>query len=155
MLRRRITVVDQTPFLFRSSIATNLRLGAPAATDEHLWDALDAVDLAELVRGLLHGLDTTVGEHGAELSGGQRQRLALARALLHDGDLIIVDEATSQLDADTEARVIDRLGHLWRDRTVVWITHRPDTLLRLCDRVYRLDRGRLIEPRDADERCPV
>lgn len=141
-MRRRVTVVDQDPFLFRDSLAANLRLGAPHATDRDLWQALDLVSLADLVRSLPDGLSTTIGEQGGELSGGQRQRLAVARALLHDGELIVVDEATSQLDAATEALVLDRIQQAWSDRTVVWITHRPDTL-RLCDHVYHLEHGRL------------
>ncbi|MFD6895078.1 thiol reductant ABC exporter subunit CydC [Rhodococcus sp. NPDC060086] len=149
-LRRRVTVVDQEPFLLRASIAANLRLAAPDASDSALWDVLRSVDLEHTVRAMPDGLDTSVGERGAELSGGQRQRLALARALLHDGRLVIVDEGTSQLDEGTEARVLDRLQSAWADRTVLWITHRPSTL-RLCDTVFRIDAGEVVPWGDEEE----
>lgn len=142
-LRRRVTVVDQDPFLLRASIAENLRLAAPDATDAQLWEALRVVDLDETVRAMPAGLDTSVGERGTELSGGQRQRLALARALLHDGQVVIVDEGTGQLDEPTEQRVLDRVRSVWEDRTVVWITHRTATLS-LCDSVVRVEDGRVI-----------
>ncbi|MGV9746641.1 amino acid ABC transporter ATP-binding/permease protein [Rhodococcus zopfii] len=153
-LRRRITVVDQEPFLLRASIATNLRLAAPDAPETALWEALHTVDLETTVRAMPDGLDTGVGERGAELSGGQRQRLALARAILHDGQVVIVDEGTSQLDERTENRVLERLQTAWADRTVLWITHRPSTL-RLCDSAFRVDDDGLVpldrDPLDRDE----
>ncbi|MEO9328807.1 amino acid ABC transporter ATP-binding/permease protein [Gordonia aurantiaca] len=142
-LRNLVTVVDQEPYLLPGSIAANLRLGAPDATDERLWDALRAVDLDTVVRAMPDGLDTVIADRDVALSGGQRQRLALARAVLHDGSVIVVDEGTGQLDTATESRVIARLRQVWAGRTVLWITHRESTLAR-CDAVYRVRDGRVI-----------
>ncbi|MDH6677461.1 ATP-binding cassette subfamily C protein CydC [Rhodococcus sp. LBL1] len=141
-LRSLITVIDQHPFLVRGTVADNLRLADPDVSEDRMWHALDVADLAETVAALPQGLHTRVGEGGTALSGGQRQRLAIARAVMHGGRLVIVDEGTSQLDADTERRVLDRLGREFADRTVLWITHRPGTL-DACDEVVRLDRGRI------------
>ncbi|WP_186629841.1 thiol reductant ABC exporter subunit CydC [Rhodococcus sp. BP22] len=141
-LRRRVTVVDQQPFLIHGTIADNLCLADPDATDDQMWHALHVADLADTVRELPGGMHTRVGERGAELSGGQRQRLALARALMHGGRLIVIDEGTSELDAATERRVLGRLADTLGDRTVLWITHRRATL-GMCDAVVEIKEGEL------------
>ncbi|WP_247604125.1 iron chelate uptake ABC transporter family permease subunit [Gordonia paraffinivorans] len=150
VLRDRVTVVDQDPYLLPTSIAANLRLGAPEATDERLWEALHAVDLDTFVRAMPDGLDTAISDR--TLSGGQRQRLALARAILHDGAVIVVDEGTGQLDAATEARVVARLRREWAGRTVLWITHRESTLDR-CDMVCRVRDGQVIVEESTASAC--
>lgn len=146
-LRRRVSVVDQDPFLLHGTVADNLRLADPDATDEQLWHALHVADLADTVRALPAGLQTRVGERGAELSGGQRQRLAIARALVHGGRLVVIDEGTSQLDETTERRVLDRLTGTLGDRTVLWITHRHATL-GMCDAVIEIRDGRVTARAD-------
>ncbi|QBJ96857.1 thiol reductant ABC exporter subunit CydC [Rhodococcus sp. ABRD24] len=141
-LRRRVTVIDQQPFLLHGTVADNLRLADPAATDEQLWRALHIADLADTVRVLPDGLQTHVGERGAALSGGQCQRLAIARAVVHGGQLLVIDEGTSQLDESTERRVLGRLADAIGDCTVLWITHRHTTL-GICDAVLEIDEGRV------------
>lgn len=145
--RERIAYAAQEPYLFHASVRDNLMWGARAADgaalEEALWRALDAASAADLVRGLPHGLATIVGERGALLSGGERQRLALARALLRGGDLLVLDEATSALDTATEARIFARLRVQAAGRATLVIAHRAETL-NYCDRVVRLEAGRLV-----------
>ncbi|MGO3151866.1 MAG: amino acid ABC transporter ATP-binding/permease protein [Galactobacter sp.] len=140
-LRAAVVTVDQRPILFPGTVAENLRLGAPEATDAQLLAALDVVDLAG---SLPDGLSTRVGERGAGISGGQLQRVALARALVVRPRLLILDEALSQLDAQTAAVVRARLGSLNWTPTVLEITHRTDMV---PDEgvVVVMDRGRVVE----------
>ncbi len=139
-----VAVVSQRPHLFAGTVAGNLRLAAPGASDGELWDALDAAELGELVRSR-GGLDTEVGEQGLRLSGGEAQRLAVARALLLDAPVVVLDEPTSNVDLDTEARLSAAIGRLTTGRTVLVIAHRRSTLAG-CDREVHLDGGRLVEP---------
>ena len=154
-LRDLIAHVPQDAFLFHDTIAANLRIGAPDAPDGHLERALDAVGLLELVRTLPDGLGTMVGDRGTRLSGGQRQRLALARVLLRDRPILVLDEAVSHLDLLAE-RDLHRAFDASRDgRTTIVIAHRLSTIL-AADRVAVLERGRLagIGTHDALlERC--
>lgn len=141
--RDRIAYAVQEPYLFHASVIDNLRWGARPVDEAAIWRALEAAQAGELVRGLPHGLGTLVGERGALLSGGERQRLALARALLRGGSLLILDEATSALDSATEARIFERLrAALGTSRAILVIAHRQETL-GYCDRVLRLHDGRL------------
>ena len=137
-IRSRLSVVEQRTFLFHGSIAENLRLVDPALTDQDLWDALAVAGLDAEVRAMPHALDTPVGEHGLLLSGGQSQRLAIARAVLHDAPILILDEPTSQVDLAGEAAVLDRLRSLALGRTVLMIAHRPGAIL-AADRTVSLD----------------
>ncbi|ADG88427.1 ABC transporter ATP-binding protein [Thermobispora bispora] len=145
-LRRRVALVDQRPFFFSGTIAENLRLARPDAGEAELWHVIDAVELGDTVRALPDGLHTRLTERGANLSGGQLQRLALAQALLRRPALLICDEVTGQLDAATEARLLDRLRPELAGCTTVWITHRPATL-HLADQVVVLEDGRVTETR--------
>lgn len=148
-LRRRVALVDQRPFFFSGTIADNLRLARPDADEAELWRVVDAVELGETVRALPDGLHTGLTERGANLSGGQLQRLALAQALLRRPALLICDEVTGQLDAATEARLLDGLRRELAGCTTVWITHRPATV-HVADRVVVLDGGRVAESRRGD-----
>jgi ATP-binding cassette subfamily B protein len=143
-LRRRIALVAQDTYLFNDTLAGNIRLARPDATAAELLAAVEKASLAELVASLPDGLDTIVGERGAQLSGGQRQRVAIARAFLKDAPILILDEATSHLDAVNEAAVRSALDLLSRDRTTVVIAHRLSTV-RDADQIIVLEDGRVSE----------
>jgi ABC-type multidrug transport system, ATPase and permease components len=145
-LRRRVALVDQRPFFFSGTIADNLRLARPDADEDELWRVIDVVELGDTVRALPGGLHASLTERGGNLSGGQLQRLSIAQALLRRPSLLICDEVTSQLDADTEARLLAGLRRELAGCTTVWITHRPATV-HLADRVVVLDDGRVAETR--------
>ncbi|MCI1748092.1 MAG: ABC transporter ATP-binding protein/permease [Acidipropionibacterium sp.] len=142
LLRSRLAVVEQRPFLFLGSIADNLRMAAPDATEADLWRALEVAGLDGDVRAMPQGLETPVGERGRTLSGGQAQRLAIARAVLRDAPILILDEPTSEVDLAAEAGILEALGRLARGRTVLLIAHRPGAIL-AADRV--VDLGALLE----------
>ncbi len=146
--RRQIAWVPQRPYLFRGSIADNVRLGCRDASDAAVREALRRANALELVEALPEGFATEVGERGARLSAGQRQRIALARAFLRDAPLLLLDEPTANLDAESEAAVAAALGRLVAGRTVLLAAHRP-ALARGVDRVLRLAAGRLVEERPA------
>jgi ATP-binding cassette subfamily C protein CydCD len=143
-LRRRIALVAQDTYLFNDTLAANIRLARPDASDAAVRDAVRSAALEELVAGLPDGLDTVVGERGAWLSGGQRQRVAIARAFLKGAPVLILDEATSHLDAVSEQAVQGALERLARGRTTVVIAHRLSTV-RAADRIVVLDEGRVVE----------
>jgi ATP-binding cassette, subfamily C, bacterial CydD len=139
--RSRIAWVGQRPSLFGGTIAENLRLGRPAAEEADLWEALTSAASDGFVRSLPRGLETPVGEGGVRLSGGERQRLAVARAFLRDAPLLILDEATSHLDARTQEHVLATVRDLARDRAVLLIAHRPE-VARIADVVVTMETGR-------------
>jgi thiol reductant ABC exporter CydC subunit len=141
-VRRAIAVAGQGSHIFSTSVRENVRLARPDASEEEIEDALRRARMADWVSSLPDGAETLVGEEGARLSGGQRQRLALARALLADAPVLVLDEPTSHLDPETaEALVGDVLANA-NGRSVLLITHRPEGL-HLVDEVVRLDRGRV------------
>ncbi|MFQ5524300.1 MAG: ABC transporter ATP-binding protein/permease [Acidimicrobiia bacterium] len=139
----RAVLVPQRPYLFHGSVAENLRIAKPDAGDDELWKALEAADLAEMVRAKPEKLDAPVGERGLKLSGGEAQRLAIARALLVDAPVVVLDEPTSNIDLESEARVKEALHRLTEGRTVVVIAHRRSTLSGV-DRILVIDEGRLV-----------
>jgi ATP-binding cassette, subfamily C, bacterial CydC len=144
-VRATFALAGQNAHLFNSTIRANLTIGRPGASDEELWDALRRAQLAEWVSSLPAGLETLVGEEGTQLSGGQRQRLTLARALLSEAPVLILDEPTAHLDPETaEALVRDVLAAA-DGRSVLLITHRPEGL-ELADEVVALDGGRRLQP---------
>ena len=136
--------VPQSPRLFHGTIADNLRLARPAATTRELLDAVRLSGAAEIIADLPDGLDTSVGEGGTRLSGGQRQRLAIARALLRDPGVLLLDEPTAHLDTTGEETIVALLDRLAGARTIVAISHRPRLAL-TSDLVAVLDAGRLVE----------
>ncbi len=142
-LRRQFAVVLQDTVLFSASIAENIAYAAPGASREQIVAAAHAANAHEFIVRLPRGYDTQVGERGAQLSGGQRQRIALARAFLKDSPVLILDEPTSAVDAETEAKILGALRHLMRGRTVLVISHRPSTLER-CDALLVVDGGRVV-----------
>jgi ATP-binding cassette subfamily C protein CydCD len=143
-LRARISLVSQDTYLFNDTLRANVALARPEAGEAEILHALEQAALAEFVDSLPEGLDTIVGERGVQLSGGQRQRVAIARAFLKNAPTLILDEATSHLDAVSEAQVRAALDALMRDRTTIVIAHRLSTV-RDADRLAVLDRGRLVE----------
>jgi ABC-type multidrug transport system fused ATPase/permease subunit len=136
--------------LFGGTIRSNLTYARPDAGERPIRDALEVADLAALVESLPMGLDTPVGERGQTLSGGQRQRLALARALVADPAVLLLDDCTSALDAETEARIQDALAAHRPDRTSLVVSHKVSSV-RDADLIVVLDRGRVIERGTHDE----
>ncbi len=143
-LRSQIAVVTQETLLFNESVAANIAYGRPGATSEEIERAARAADAHDFILALPHGYDTRIGEKGVTLSGGQRQRLAIARAILKDAPILILDEATSSLDSESEAEVQRALERLMEDRTVLVVAHRLSTIRR-ADRIVVLMEGRIIE----------
>jgi ATP-binding cassette subfamily C protein CydCD len=143
-LRRRISLVSQDTYLFNDTLRANVALARPDADEAAIARALEQAALADFVASLPEGLDTRVGERGVQLSGGQRQRVAIARAFLKNAPTLILDEATSHLDAVSEAQVRGALDALMRDRTTIVIAHRLSTV-RHADLLIVLDRGRVAE----------
>jgi ATP-binding cassette subfamily C protein CydCD len=143
-LRRRVALVAQDTYLFNDTLRANVLLARPDAGEPALRAAVERAALAEFVDSLPEGLDTIVGERGAQLSGGQRQRVAIARAFLKDAPVLILDEATSHLDAVSEAAVRGALDRLARDRTTLVIAHRLSTV-READAIVVLREGRVVE----------
>ena len=143
-LRDAIGVVTQDAHLFHETLAENLRYARPEATDEQLWQALAAAQLADLVRTLPDGLDTVVGERGYRFSGGEKQRIAIARLLLKAPAIVILDEATAHLDSESEAAVQRALSAALAGRTSLVIAHRLSTV-READQILVLDRGRIVQ----------
>ena len=149
-LRAAIGVVAQDPHLFHTSIADNLRFARPSATDDDLVEACRAARIHDTIAALPDGYDTVVGERGYRLSGGEKQRLAIARLLLKDPAIMILDEATSHLDNDNEAHVQAALDAALHGRTAIVIAHRLTTV-RSADRIAVLDDGRIVEIGTHDE----
>ena len=142
-LARHITYISHNSYLFKGTVAENLRMARPDAPDEALWQALEQVNLADFVRGE-GGLDAPVAEKGSNLSGGQCQRLALARALLHDSPVYIFDEATSNIDVESENDIMARITELAKTKTVILISHRLANVAG-ADKLYVLENGRVAE----------
>ena len=142
-LARHITYISHNSYLFKGTVAENLRMARPDAPDEALWQVLEQVNLADFVRGE-GGLDAPVAEKGSNLSGGQCQRLALARALLHDSPVYIFDEATSNIDVESENDIMARITELAKAKTVILISHRLANVA-VADKLYVLENGRVAE----------
>ena len=142
-VRARIGFLSQATHLFDDTIRANLLLGRPAADEAALWRALDGAEIGEFVRGLPEGLDTWLGEGGARVSGGQGRRIALARTLLSDAPILVLDEPCSGLDAQTEQQFLRTLNSLTEGRTLLLIAHRLTGVEQL-DRIWRLSAGRAV-----------
>jgi ABC-type multidrug transport system fused ATPase/permease subunit len=143
-LKDAVGMVTQDGHLFHESIRSNLQLAAPDATDDALWRALERARLADVVAGMPDGLDTVVGERGYRLSGGQRQRLTIARLLLGQSRVVVLDEATASLDSASEAAVQHALDEALADRTALVIAHRLSTV-RAADMILVVEGGRIVE----------
>ncbi|MGE5529663.1 MAG: ABC transporter ATP-binding protein [Patescibacteria group bacterium] len=143
-LRRQVSLVLQDVFLFHGTVADNILYGAPGATEEEMRRAAELAHAAEFIAALPDGYETKIGERGVKLSGGQKQRLAIARAILRDTPVLILDEATSSVDSETEAEIQAALHTLTRNRTTVIIAHRLSTV-READRILVLEDGGIAE----------
>jgi thiol reductant ABC exporter CydC subunit len=143
-LRKSVALVPQRPDIFYGTLAENLLLARPDATPKELWEALDRAQLETWARSLDAGLETHIGELGTTLSGGQRQRLAIARAFLRDPKLLILDEATSELDGPTERLILSELARERGRRTVIVVAHRLESIVD-ADEILVVDGGRLVE----------
>jgi ABC-type multidrug transport system fused ATPase/permease subunit len=143
-LREAIGVVTQESFLFNGSIRENLLMGKPTATDAELWRAVDAANARQFIERLPDGLESVVGERGVKLSVGEKQRLSIARALLKDPPILILDEATASVDTATERLIQEALEHLMANRTSIVIAHRLSTIVH-ADEILVLDHGRIVE----------
>jgi ATP-binding cassette subfamily B protein len=149
-LREAIGVVTQESFLFNGSIRENLLMGKPTATDAELWRAVDAANARQFIERLPQGLESVVGERGVKLSVGEKQRLSIARALLKDPPILILDEATASVDTATERLIQEALEHLMANRTSIVIAHRLSTIVH-ADQILVLDHGRVVERGTHDE----
>ncbi len=143
-LRERLAYVTQEPFLFNGTVRENLLLSKRDASEEELWTALTAAHADAFVRALPNVLDTNVGERGVKLSGGEKQRLSIARALLKNAPILLLDEATASVDSETERQIQDALDHLMKNRTAFVIAHRLSTIQN-ADCIYVLEHGQVIE----------
>jgi ATP-binding cassette subfamily C protein len=148
--RMAIGFVPQETFLFRGSIRENLLWARPSANDADLWHALELAAAADFIREMPGGIDAELGDRGARLSGGQRQRIALARAILRNPTLLILDEATSSIDVENEKKIQSAIEGLKGKMTILTIAHRLSTI-KSADEIVVLDRGRLIEKGSFDE----
>jgi ATP-binding cassette subfamily C protein len=144
--REQSSYVAQDPFLFHDTIRRNLAWANSAATEGDMWRALAVCGAEDLVRSMPGGLDSVVGERGTLVSGGERQRLALARALLRDPSMLLLDEATNAIDIASESAILERIRNSYPRMTIVLIAHRRESLA-LCDRVLRMENGQILDER--------
>ena len=149
-LRSALGYVTQEAFLFNGTVRENLLLAKPEANEAELWKALESARADSLTRELPDGLETNVGERGVKLSGGEKQRLSIARALLKDPPILLLDEATASVDSETERLIQEALEALMADRSAFVIAHRLSTI-RNADRIYVLDGGTVVEQGTHDE----
>jgi ATP-binding cassette subfamily B protein len=149
-LRGAIGLVSQDVFLFHGTVRENIAYGSPDATVEEICSAAKLAEAEEFIQQLPQGYETIVGERGQKLSGGQRQRLAIARAILKNPPILILDEATSAVDNETEAAISRALAHITQNRTTIAIAHRLSTI-RHADRIYVMEQGRLVEQGNHDQ----
>ncbi len=140
--RKSFGYVPQELNLFHSSIRDNVTLGDAAVSDEEVWKALAQAGAADFIRNLANGIHTSVGELGSKMSGGQRQRISLARALLHDPRILVLDEVTSALDPETEQEIVENIRSLGKNYTIIAITHRP-AWTQIADRLYQVADGKV------------
>ena len=143
-LRTKVSIAMQDVFLFTDTIEGNISYGVPGASFEDVKRVAEIAEADEFIRELPESYDTIVGERGVGLSGGQKQRIALARTLLKDPDILILDDTTSSLDMETEFKIQQALEKLNRKRTTLMITHRISSIMN-ADQIFVMDRGRIVE----------
>ena len=149
-LRQQTAYVGQDVYLFRATIRENIAFGRPGATEDEIIAAAKAACAHDFIMNFPFGYDTPVGEHGTQLSGGQRQRIAVARALIKDAPIILLDEATAALDSESEKQVQEAIGHLCQNRTTIVIAHRLHTIMH-ADAILVVEGGEIVERGRHDE----
>ena len=149
VVRENVFLVLQNPLLFNATVRFNLTLGKEV-NEEKIWEALDMAQLKDVINSFKDGLDTQVGKNGVKLSGGQRQRISIARMILQDPNVIILDESTSALDIHTEESLFEALKDILKEKTVIIIAHRLSTI-KQADHIYMLEGGRVIEDGTKEE----
>jgi ATP-binding cassette, subfamily B, bacterial MsbA len=143
-LRQQTAYVGQDVYLFRDTIRANIAFGKPGASEAEIIDAAKAACAHEFITSFPLGYDTPVGEHGTQLSGGQRQRIAVARALIKNAPIILLDEATAALDSESEKQVQEAIEHLCANRTTIVIAHRLHTIMH-ADAILVVEAGEIVE----------
>jgi ATP-binding cassette subfamily B protein len=143
-LRQQTAYVGQDVYLFRDTVAANIAFGKVGATEPEIVAAAKAACAHDFIMGFPHGYNTPVGEHGAQLSGGQRQRIAVARALVKNAPIILLDEATAALDSESEKQVQEAIEHLCQNRTTIVIAHRLHTIMH-ADAILVVEGGEIVE----------
>jgi len=149
-LRQQTAYVGQDVYLFRDTIRENISFGRPGASNDEIVNAAKAACAHDFIMGFPLGYDTPVGEHGTQLSGGQRQRIAIARALVKDAPIILLDEATAALDSESEKQVQEAIEHLCQNRTTIVIAHRLHTIMH-ADQILVVENGTIVETGDHDD----
>ena len=149
-LRSSISIALQENVLFALSVRDNIKYVAPSATDSQLYDAIRVAAMDDYVDGLPNGVDTILSDRGGKISSGQKQRLSIARAVIRDTPILVLDEPTAALDAATELRVLSNLSEWGKDRAIFLITHRISTIRR-ADNILYLDEGRIVESGNHDQ----
>jgi ATP-binding cassette subfamily B protein len=149
-LRAQTAYVGQDVYLFRDTIRNNIAFGRPGAGEDEIIDAAKAACAHDFIMGFPLGYDTPVGEHGTQLSGGQRQRIAVARALIKNAPIILLDEATAALDSESERQVQEAIEHLCQNRTTIVIAHRLHTIMH-ADAILVVEGGEIVEQGRHDE----
>lgn len=142
-LMKSIAYIGHESYLFKGSVRENLRMGNPSASEKEMWEVLEKVNLSDFLKAE-KGLETLLIEKGGNLSGGQRQRLALARAMLHDAPVYIFDEATSNIDVESENEIMGQIHRLAQSKTVILITHRLANAVK-TENIYVIQQGRIKE----------
>ena len=151
-VRRQMAIVAQEPILFKGTVFENIQYGNINATEADVLEAARIARVTDFLEVLPNGLESPVGDRGNSLSGGQRQRIALARAIVGDPRILVLDEATSQIDIDSEHLIHDSLREFLKQRTTIFISHRLSTL-EIVDRVIVLEQGSIVEDLSRDEYC--
>ena len=143
-LRSQISIVDQNTTLFDDTVLNNIKYARPEATNEEIYQAAEQSMCTEFINNLESGYETMIGENGVKLSGGEKQRLSIARAFLKKSKIILLDEATSSLDSETEDKIQKALSQLTLNKTTIVIAHRLSTILN-SDKIYVVDNGKIID----------
>jgi subfamily B ATP-binding cassette protein MsbA len=143
-LRNQISIVDQNITLFDDTILNNIKYARPDASNDDIYEAAELSMCKEFINNLEHGYDTMIGENGVKLSGGEKQRLSIARAFLKKSKIILLDEATSSLDSETEQKIQKALHDLTIDKTTIVIAHRLSTILN-SDKIFVIDNGKIVD----------
>ena len=149
-LRENISIVSQDTTLFDDTVINNIKYANLDATDKEVFEAAELAYATEFISKLKDGYNTVIGENGVRLSGGEKQRLSIARAILKKTKIILLDEATSSLDAETESKIQKAINHLTKDKTSLIIAHRLSTILN-SDKIFVLDQGQIIDQGNHDD----